>query len=433
MTWQHGVRFGLMGFPLALVGLPLYVYLPSHYATTTSLSLAAVGTILLASRLLDAVSDPWLGTRIGHWLQRPRRAAWASAAAALCLATGAVAAWHPPAQMPAAWLFGALVLAYLGLSLLTLWHGALGVRLGQTPAERATVAAWREGMGLMGVMAASAVLATGSVTLLGWLLLATLVPAWWALRGVARQTVAAAPPAGAGASDTAGAWATLLRLAGNRPFVRLWQSYLLNALAAAVAATVLPFYAADYLQAGSLLGGLLALYFVCAALSLPLWLRRVRAVGLIRAWRDGMVLALLAFSVVTLLPPGQAAATGVFLLVCALTGCAAGADLACAPALLAGICQRWPHAVAEGPALGCWTFATKASLALAAGTTLPLLQLLGYQPGAATPAGGVSALPWVYAGLPIVCKCLALCLLLRHRSEIQPSPTGTCNEAPANP
>jgi glycoside/pentoside/hexuronide:cation symporter, GPH family len=59
--WRDGWRYGLMGFPLAFVALPLYVVLPNHYARTFGVPLATLGAVLLAARLLDAVIDPLLG------------------------------------------------------------------------------------------------------------------------------------------------------------------------------------------------------------------------------------------------------------------------------------------------------------------------------------------------------------------------------------
>ena len=56
-----GLAYGLLGLPLAFVALPLYVLLPNHYAREFGMPLATLGSVLLAARLLDAVSDPLLG------------------------------------------------------------------------------------------------------------------------------------------------------------------------------------------------------------------------------------------------------------------------------------------------------------------------------------------------------------------------------------
>ena len=63
MTASRGtlIAYGAPGLPLALLGLPLYVFLPAVYAIDLGLGLAAVGAVLLAVRVLDVASDPLLG------------------------------------------------------------------------------------------------------------------------------------------------------------------------------------------------------------------------------------------------------------------------------------------------------------------------------------------------------------------------------------
>ncbi len=53
--------YAVPAIPLAFLGLPLYVYLPAHYAGLPGLGLAAVGVVLLLARLLDLVTDPLVG------------------------------------------------------------------------------------------------------------------------------------------------------------------------------------------------------------------------------------------------------------------------------------------------------------------------------------------------------------------------------------
>ena len=58
--------YGLLGLPLAFVALPVYVHLPNVYAQQYGVPLAALGAVLLLSRSIDAVVDPWLG----RWADR---------------------------------------------------------------------------------------------------------------------------------------------------------------------------------------------------------------------------------------------------------------------------------------------------------------------------------------------------------------------------
>ena len=59
--------YGLLGLPLSFVALPVYVHLPNVYAQQYGVPLAALGGVLLLSRSVDAVVDPWLG-RLWLWL-----------------------------------------------------------------------------------------------------------------------------------------------------------------------------------------------------------------------------------------------------------------------------------------------------------------------------------------------------------------------------
>ena len=46
---------------LAVVGVPVYVHLPKFYADVVGVDLALLGSILIAVRLSDALSDPLVG------------------------------------------------------------------------------------------------------------------------------------------------------------------------------------------------------------------------------------------------------------------------------------------------------------------------------------------------------------------------------------
>jgi Na+/melibiose symporter-like transporter len=181
--------------------------------------------------------------------------------------------------------------------------------------------------------------------------------------------------------------------------------FMLNGLASAVPATLVLFFVQDLLQAPKAMEPLfLGLYFATGALSFPLWLQVIDRVGLLRTWAVGMALSVLAFvSVVTL---GAGDTTG-FLVVCALSGLALGADLTVPGALLNQLIDRCgERGRTDGAFMGWWNLATKLNLALAAGVSLPLLSLWGYVPGRQD-AGAVWALGLAYGLLPCVLKLLA--------------------------
>ena len=157
--WRDGVRYGGMGFPLAFVALPLYVMLPNHYARHFGVPLATLGLILLAARMFDAVIDPLLG----RWSDRlfalsPHRVLRWAALACIALVGGFTLLFFPPALSPAGlvpWALVLLVVTYTAYSAISILHQSWGARLGGGDREQSRIVAWRESLGLLGIVIAS--------------------------------------------------------------------------------------------------------------------------------------------------------------------------------------------------------------------------------------------------------------------------------------
>ena len=395
--------YGLLGMPLAMAALPVYVQVASYYSTVRGVGLAQLGWILFAARLFDTLQDPLLG----HVIDRLRggMVRWL-ALSGLLLALAFAGLWQPPASVLAAswWLAAMLALAYGAHSMLNIAYLAWGARL---PAGAALLpaAAWREGAGLAGMILASVVpaavmsgpaagiasgmglysMAFAALLLLALLALLTLAPPWQVTRLPAQH------------------WRTALRrVAANRSFRRLLAPYFLNACSVSLPATLALFFINDQLQSAPLAGAFLGCYFVAAACGLPLWTALARRIGVLACWRLGMGLAIASFAGAALLGPGDVLP---YFAVCLAAGAALGADLAMPPVLLAGII---PADEPAGAYYGVLTLAGKLALALS-GLALPLLAVLGYRPG--MPGGAALAL--VYAALPCALKLLAMATLWR--------------------
>lgn len=400
----EGWRYGLLGLPLAFVALPLYVLLPNHYARSYGVPLAALGAVLLAARLLDAVLDPWIG-RLSDRLfaHSPRAVLRFGAAAAVVLALGFAALFFPPvngALSLLAWAAAMLALSSLAFSALSITHQSWGAMLGGDEALRSRIVAWREGWGLAGVLLASVLPLVAGLPATAAALAFALAIACLAWSRAPRPQ----PRPHAGPPD----WLLPWRRAAFR---RLMAVFVLNGVASAVPATLVLFFIQDRVQAPAAMEPLfLGSYFLSAAAAIPLWLGLVRRIGLARSWWTGMLVAVAAFAGAALLQAGDGAW---FLLVCALSGIALGTDLALPGALLAGvIVAAGDRGRAEGAYFGWWNFAAKLNLALAAGLALPLLALAGYVPGSRTPQA-LQALVLAYCVLPCALKLAAAWLLRR--------------------
>lgn len=389
---------------LAFLGLPLYVYLPAHYAELPGIGLAAVGAVLLFARLLDLLTDPLVGL-LADRSRRQLAPQWLISLGAVLLAAGAWWLFRPPPDAGATYLFLSLTLTYLGWTLLAIPYYALGAELGDIHGQT-RVAAWREAGMIAGTLLAMILpvalggadaLATGSLALL-WLLPPAILAVWW-LRGAGESHAGQIP-------------FSLLRLwrDTSRPARQVLAIHLLNALAGGTAATLFVIYTRDALGLDERASGLLLLlYFVVGLAMLPLWVRVARRIGEAQAWRVAMLLAAAGFAPAALLGQGDAMA---FALVCLVTGATLGADIALPAALQARLVVAETRRLARprgGALFGLWGMASKLALALAAGLALPLLGWLS-EGGGWTRA---EAVPWLYAGLPVLIKLLAVLALQR--------------------
>ena len=55
------LAYAAPAFALAVVGIPVYVYLPKFYTDTVGIDITALGYILASVRIFDAVTDPPMG------------------------------------------------------------------------------------------------------------------------------------------------------------------------------------------------------------------------------------------------------------------------------------------------------------------------------------------------------------------------------------
>lgn len=399
--------YGLMGFPFAMAALPVYVHLPKFYGEHLGMPLTTLGVLLVVLRVADGVLDPLAGVIVDRAPSRKLPIALAVPV----LAASMVALFTPQpgsARGLVAWLAVTLGIVYAAFSVATISHGAWGAELSADPVERTRVTATRETLALAGVVVASIAPQflggpggeAAGLPRFAWIFAATLVVC-------AACTLAFTPPAPRPEALRPRLFADLAAPLRDEHFRRLFAVFVANGIASSIPATIVLFYIADVLHAEARQGVFLALYFVAGAGGMPLWVRLSARLGKVRAWYVAMAMAVLAYVWAASLGSGD---TTAFAIICIVSGLAFGADLALAPSLLADVIGREGRMHATGAYFGLWTLATKLNLALAAGIALPLLDALGYAPGAGEHAAARS-LAWVYAGLPCALKLSAMASL----------------------
>jgi Na+/melibiose symporter-like transporter len=402
-------RVSLYALMLAAAGIPLYIHLPRFASLNLGIGLGVVGTILLVIRLVDLVQDPLIGWAIDRW---PNAQSTFAAMAAVGLAIGFPllfslnAGPHVVVQ-----IIAILILLFSSYSLGMILLYARSATLAATPAPRdlMTMAAYREGGMLAGVVIAAIVptlfVAMGAGAqgypafglFLGAIAIgcaAISLPIW------RRQPILGQPLSVAGLSQSGA--------------LRLLVLALVNSLPVAITSTLFLFFVEDRLQLSGKAGPLLILFFLSAGFSLPVWTRISHRAGPKRTLMFAMPLAIFGFMGAAFLAPGNAIG---FAIICVASGAALGADMVILPAMFSVALSR--AGLAPSLAFGIWSFAGKLGLALAAFLVLPLLARNGFTPGADNSAQALHTLNVSYAVIPCILKLGAMALVLALPSEDQ--------------
>ena len=87
-------------FSLAVVGIPIYVYLPKFYTDVVGIHIGVLGLLLLAVRLFDAITDPLIGVISDRTRTRFGRRRPYMALGSLALAGVIYLIFNPPEGTP---------------------------------------------------------------------------------------------------------------------------------------------------------------------------------------------------------------------------------------------------------------------------------------------------------------------------------------------
>ena len=143
--------------PFAALTMPLIVYLPAFYAGRLGIPLSIVGAVFTAVRLIDIAVDPVLGILMDRTTGRFGRFKPWLAASVPMLVGGGFMLFAPPETASAAYLFVALLVCYIGWSILGLAQMGLMAGISANGDERARIyAAWQGGFAI-GILLMAAV------------------------------------------------------------------------------------------------------------------------------------------------------------------------------------------------------------------------------------------------------------------------------------
>ncbi len=417
------------GVPAAMVLYAVGVVIPGFYAAHVGLSAAAIGLVLLVTRLSDVVFDFGAGA-LSDISDGPlgRRKPWL-AVGALVVGVAFALQVNPPADAGIMWFFWTSLAFYLGWSLFNVPYDAWGSELAGDYHGRSRLFSWRVGAGYVGSLIFSAlpVLPIFGATdfsprvlrfagLAVAVLLGALTPL--AILGAPRE-----PPLKRGRPNLAanlGGVARALRF--NRPLRIYVGAAVLNGLSDGLFTAVVFIYQAVYMGFASRIWLILVVYIGANFIALPPWAWVVRRIGKHRAWALGLGLTALCYPPMALLHPGPAAFPAMLVLI-ALAGATYSIANVATPAVLGDVADY--EMLKSGSAKAGGLFAVQALIAkftVAVGTGLGFLIIgaFGYKAGHGTIAPrAVVGLQLAHLYLPSILKFMAIGLIWRFPLDVR--------------
>lgn len=286
--------YGSLGFPLSMLGYPLGVWLPRAYATDIGISLTAIGGVISAAAIFDAVTDPAVGFASDRFRTRwGRRKTWVLLGAPLL--TWAV--WrllNPDPGSSIVYLASWYIFLRVGSTLVGVPYTAWGAELSSDYHTRTRLQSAREKFVILGLIGAALVPASieayvghsNAMTVLGsygWLVL-------FLLPSITLLVLARVPEPPVGAREGTTPFARSLKLIWRNKLFRVVIAIeLLIAGGEAFRNTLSLFFMQDVIGVEKV-GSLYLLYFVFALAAIPLWDGLAKRFGKHRSLSGAMIL-----------------------------------------------------------------------------------------------------------------------------------------------
>jgi GPH family glycoside/pentoside/hexuronide:cation symporter len=412
-------------FALAVVGIPVYVYIPKFYTDVVGVPIITLGYLIMAVRLFDAVTDPLIGlfsdrTNTPYGRRRPY-----IAVGSLALALSLYFLFNPPHEtfsFETMW-FGVFIFAlFLFWTVCAVPYESLGPEITFDYDERTTLFGMRDGALIAGTLVAATspalvsgvfgIPATneGERTKFFWIsviygpLLVGLC--WWCVLTIQERAHADSSSAPNLSPGISWIWR-------NRPFTILLLSYTVSAFGSNLPATLILYYV-EYVLQSSKADLFLVLYFVAGVVFLPAWILLARRLGKKLTWIGSMLVNTGAFMGVFFLGPGDEKIYGVLVV---LSGIGLGATLAIPSAMQADVIdydELLSGRRREGQYIGIWSISKKLAAALGVGVALTALGSSGYEPKTPQPEAVQLTLRVLYALVPSICNFLSIAIAMAY-------------------
>ena len=411
--------FAFPATPLAGFLQSKYILLMPLYAIAMGLDVKAIAGIFFTTKMFDVVTDPVFGI-VSDKYRTPwgRRRPWL-AVGTLILMLAIYMLFIPGEQVGPSYLFGWLLVVYVGWTLTTVSHTAWALELSADYDQRTDITGWLQVAAMIGMMLVALLPAAmeqfGSpthaekVAAVGWLLIILLpVAVFVCLRSLPEPETP--PPTHIGfrraLAIVAGNWALLRLLAANAAITAAY----------AVVQSLFVFFVTYTLLLGDRTGFALFFLMVGGMVFIPVWVKLAQHFSKHATMQLAVLYGMVVPALLFFLPPGQLWLTAIaFLFVGAITS----AHELLPRTMMADVCDH-DQAESGSERMGLYYSLLQLSSKLAAGLMASAIYIglawFGFDPdaGAENSQATIDNVRYLIVFTPIIAYVFVLLLMWKY-------------------
>lgn len=411
--------FALPAMPLAGFLQSKYILLMPLYAITMGLDARAIAGIFFTTKMFDVVTDPVFGILSDRYGTRwGRRRPWLVLGTAI-LMLAIYMLFIPSGQVGSSYLFGWLIVVYVGWTLTTVSHTAWALELSSDYDQRTDITGWLQVLAMIGMILVALTPALmeqfGSpthaekVAAVGWLLIILLpIAVFICLRSLPEPE---APPL-----QHIGFRRTLTIIAGNWALLRLLAANAAITAAYAVVQSLFVFYVTYTLLLGDRTGFILFFLMVGGMIFIPVWVKLAQRVSKHVTMQLAVLYGMFVPALLLFLPPERLwLAAFAFLFVGAITS----AHELLPRTMMADVCDH-DQAASGSERMGLYYALLQLSSKLAAGFMASgiylALSVIGFDPnaGAENSQEMIDNVRYLIVFTPIAAYLLVILLMWKY-------------------
>lgn len=415
------INYSLIAIPLALIGLPLFIYLPTFYAKEVGLEIGIVGLILFIARLTDVFTDPFFGHLSDKSIEYFQSRKPLMLLGSIILIFSFYFLINPNLEYTKSWLLFFTIFIYIGWSMINIPYLSWSSEISFRYEDKSTLNSSRELFTILGIIIALLIpyllevsqnpKETLNTLFLSFLLL--FFP-FFLFTMIKMKTIKINKSVKNEKNNFS--LKNLKNIYKNLDDLKYLQTaYFFNNFANALPATLFLFFIEFFIKEKDSSGIILLLYFLSGLIALPFWNILSNKIGKKNTWIISILLASSAFIFVPFLGEHELTA---FLIISLISGLSLGADMAMPTSMQSDLAQKAStfQENITGLLFGIWTMITKLSLAFAVAFGFIILEVFDFNSSNPN-SKSLLVLSLLYGLAPVLLKILALIFITKYKDS----------------